>query len=292
MLSSIALVTSLTPTFAQDRPTFRARIDTVEVNVSVKKGNNAVVGLRAEDFVLQDNGVVQQVEALSVEAVPIDVSLFMDTSGSTQGTLSEMKDSVRRITAMLRPDDRFRLLTIGNSVINSVPWTAAGQPLPELDVVPVGGISLVYDAVVAALLHSVDPGRRHLVVAMTDGEDCGSIVNPALLREMAGRSEAVVHWILMGGRGGGPSTLATCDWGLSDTDALKTLAEGTGGEVHSGFLNPDPVKEFKKTFDAFRVSYVLRYSPAGVALPGWHKLTVAVKQANYTIRVRPGYFGG
>lgn len=43
------------------------------------------------------------------ESVPLDVTLFMDTSGSTAGALDRMKRNVVTIAGMLRPDDRFRL---------------------------------------------------------------------------------------------------------------------------------------------------------------------------------------
>jgi hypothetical protein len=43
------------------------------------------------------------------------------------------------------------------------------------------------------------PGRRHLIVALTDGQDCGSIATPDMVRDVAARSEAVLHWVWMTG---------------------------------------------------------------------------------------------
>jgi VWFA-related protein len=281
----------LTTTRAQD--VFRASVDTVPVSVAVKKGNNAVVGLQAGDFMLYDNGVLQKVDAVSREDVPIDVSLFVDTSASTAGTLDEMRDSVRKIAAMLRPNDRFRLLTIGNSVYAPVPWTEAGRPL-DAGVHVFGGISLVLDAVAAALLHAVPVGRRHLVVAMTDGMDCGSLVRPGDLQDLAGRTEAVLHWVVMSGAGG-TGGRAVCDqlteWQYPDV--MTEASKRTGGDVHgSPENNPNPVKEFTKVFDDFRLSYVLQFTPAGVAKSGWHQLRVEVPKGTYRVHARSGYFGG
>ena len=111
---------------AQQTPVCRARTSTGAVTASVKRGNNTVTNLTAADFVVTDNGVAQTVEAVSIENVPIDVTLFLDTSGSTAGKLDEMKDDVQSIIRLLRPGDRFRLLTIGDSVYESVPWVNAG----------------------------------------------------------------------------------------------------------------------------------------------------------------------
>ena len=107
---------------------FRARTDSVAISASVKRGNAAVANLTANDFKLTDNGVQQSIEAVTIESVPLDVTLFMDTSGSTAGALDRMKANVIAIAKMLRPDDQFRLLTIGLSVDTPVPWQRAGNP--------------------------------------------------------------------------------------------------------------------------------------------------------------------
>src|SRR5262245_54415059 len=155
------------------RATFRAGTELVAVSVSVKRGNTPIGTLTTNDFALFDNDVAQKIEALTIESVPLDVTLLMDTSGSTAGALDRMKRNVASIAGMLRPEDRFRLLTIGLTVETPVPWQPAGQRL-ALTMQAMPGISLVYDALAVALMHQADAGRRHLIVAMTDGADCGS----------------------------------------------------------------------------------------------------------------------
>jgi VWFA-related protein len=278
---------------AGQQPSFRAATSAVFVSVSVKIGNTPVVGLDAPDFVLFDSGVRQQVSAASMDALPIDVTLFMDTSGSTAGVLSQMKSSIQEIVAMLGPEDRFRLLTIGHSVYESVPWTRAGTRVDLDDAYPLSGISLIYDALYAAVVHAVAPGRRHLVVALTDGDDVCSVVRPARLRELVGRTEAVVHWIPLERPGGGPRGLATCSGHVHDEDikAIDALVDGSGGQKHSGGLlgSPSPVRAFKRVLDDYRQSYVLYFTPEGVSREGWHELKVEVPARSYTIRARAGY---
>ena len=104
------------PSPAAQRSAFRATTSLVSVSVSVKRGNNIVANLATADFALTDNGVAQTVDAVSIETVPIDVTLFLDTSGSTAGKLDEMQHDVQSILQLLRSDDRFRLLTIGDAV--------------------------------------------------------------------------------------------------------------------------------------------------------------------------------
>ncbi len=179
---------------------FRARTDLVAISASVKRGNAPVANLAAADFRLTDNGVAQSIDAVTIESVPLDVTLFMDTSGSTAGALDRMKKNVVSIAGMLRPDDQFRLLTIGLSVETPVPWQRAGSKM-TLDMKAVPGISLVYDALFVALTHTPAAGRRHLIVAMTDGQDCGSLLDGARVLDASGRSEAVLHWIYVSSGG-------------------------------------------------------------------------------------------
>ena len=75
---------------------FRARTDLVSISTNVKRRNAPVPNLTAADFTVTDNGVAQAVEAVTIEAVPLDVTLFMDTSGSTAGALDRMKRNVSR----------------------------------------------------------------------------------------------------------------------------------------------------------------------------------------------------
>jgi VWFA-related protein len=278
-----------------DQAVFRVLTESVAINVSVKRGNAPVANLTAADFRLLDEGVVQTVEAVTIESVPLDVTLFMDTSGSTAGALDRMKRDVRSIAGMLRPDDRFRLLTIGLSVESPVPWQRAGGPM-ALQMTAVPGISLVYDALFVALAHEPESGRRHLVVAMTDGRDCGSLVDGARLVEASARSSAVMQWVFVSS-GGDFSDHAISAWCTprdgGDVDYVAEAAERTGGEMHRSRFGDPAVKTFATVLDEFRRSYVLRYTPTGAPGRGWHRVRVTVPaQPALNIRARSGYFRG
>ncbi len=277
-----------------DQAVFRARTDLVAISASVKRGNAPVANLKAADFRVTVNGVAQSIEAVTIESVPLDVTLFMDTSGSTAGALDRMKKNVLSIAAMLRPDDQFRLLTIGLSVEVPVPWQAAGRPI-ALDMKAVPGISVVYDALFVALTHTPAPGRRHLIVAMTDGQDCGSLLDGARVLDASARSEAVLHWIYVSASGEFDqfSVSAWCTPGdARHVDYVAQSAARTGGDSHRSRFGDPAVRTFAQILDEFRQSYMLRYSPQGVTTRGWHAVTVAVPaQPALTIKARSGYFG-
>jgi hypothetical protein len=195
---------------------------------------------------------------------------------------------------MLRPEDRFRLLTIGLSVEVPVTWQPAGKPI-VLDMKAVPGISLVYDALFVALTHTPAPGRRHLIVAMTDGQDCGSLLDGKRVLDASGRTEAVLHWIYVSSSGDFDqySVGAWCTPSdAGEVDFMGQSAARTGGDSHRSRFGDPAVRTFAQILDEFRQSYVLRYSPRGVTARGWHAVTVAVPaQPALTIKSRSGYFG-
>ena len=275
---------------------FRSGVDLVSVNVSVKSGNKVVAGLTAADFRLYDNGVLQQVQAVAIEDVPIDVTIFHDTSVSQSGRIDSLKKDIVTVAGLLRSGDRIRLLTFDDQVQDAFGWQPAGSK-PDVSRVKLGRISPVYDALFAALLHKPDTGRRHMVLALTDAEDAGGVVTIETLTAVADRAEAVMHLVLLDEeRVGGEQRGVTRQWNptraaRSEVALVQQLTARTGGLVHEEPLfRNHVVSSFKKAFDDFRQSYVLRYSPQGVPRAGWHELKVEVtKPGKLTIRARRGY---
>ena len=275
---------------------FRSGVDVVSVDVSVKSGNKVVAGLTAADFRLYDNGVLQQVQAVAIEDVPIDVTIFHDTSVSQSGRIDSLKRDIVTVAGLLRSGDRLRLLTFDDQVQDAFGWQPAGSK-PDVSRVKLGRISPVYDALFAGLLHKPETGRRHMVLALTDAEDAGGVVSIETLTAVADRSEAVVHLVLLGEeRSGAPQRGVTRQWNptraaRTEVALVEQLTARTGGLVHDEPLfRNHVVSSFKKAYADFRQSYVLRYSPQGVPRTGWHELKVEVaKPGKITVRARRGY---
>jgi len=254
--------------------TFRTRSTFVSVDVSVRRGNNPVADLTAADFVLTDNGVPQAIELVGMQAVPIDVSLVVDLSGSTAGQLDRYRSDVLGIARAIRPTDQLRVITFGISVDQLLALSPGGTVPPVANMKSIGASS-VYDGIAAALIRAVDIDRRHLIVAFTDGGENASILTLDDLLAVAQRSESVLHL------------------SRNATDALTAVAEATGGTNHGSWLNRSMLGAFEDIFAAFRQSYVLRYRPTGVPAGGWHEIDVTLtRPGRFDIRARRGYFGG
>jgi hypothetical protein len=77
------LCLAVTPAQSPPAPTprFGARVEVVKVSILVRGAEGPVLGLRAADFEVRDNGVRQEVERVLFEELPLDVILAFDVSG-------------------------------------------------------------------------------------------------------------------------------------------------------------------------------------------------------------------
>jgi hypothetical protein len=280
----------------------RARQEIVSVDVSVQQGGHAVRGLTPGDFRVYDNDLPQVVDSMSTEAVPIDVTVLLDTSGSVAALRAGLQRDVTRMAELLHADDRIRLLTFGYGVEQPIGWRAPGESF-SIAVPPVGRVSAIYDALALALMRRSEPGRRHLIVALTDGQDWSSVTTSAQLLNIASRADSVLHIVLLAPDSS--DTRVPGQWSASrpDADGIERLREAalrTGGRFEPTPVPGERVVDaFRRAYDDFRQSYVLHYSHAGPDAPApqdgddWHVIRVEVaKPGQYAIRAKKGYFGG
>jgi VWFA-related protein len=280
LITAIAAAAAASP--AAQTPVFRTSVEGVTVSVSVRRDRQPVTGLTAADFRLLDNGVAQTIQSVSVETLPIDVTLLLDLSSSVEGArLERLKYSVRETTALMRPADRLRLISVQHVLREVFGFQPGGTPT-RVDALTARGGTALYDGLAAALMRAVDPDRRPLVITYTDGQDTISALTPAATTEIAGYSDAVINVVVPAVRGDARAPAA----GLN---ALTVLAARTGGQVFLIDTSAPITASFVRAIEDFRTSYVLRYVPAGVARPGWHELTVEVPGKNAEVRARRGY---
>lgn len=260
---------------------FRANVDGVSVSVSVRSAGKPVPNLTAADFELTDNGVAQQIAAVSVEALPIDVTLLLDASGSVEGRrLERLKQAVGETAQLVRAEDQLRLIAMQHALLQIFPFQAGGISPPLNNLTARGGTSLL-DGLSAALMRAAEPDRRQLIVVYTDGRDTISVLPATAVREIAGIADAVVHFVV-------PTTGRARE---ATTVTLFELASRTGGQVFQVAQNSPIAEAFARALSEFRTSYVLRFTPTGVSRGGWHEIGVRVKTGDYEIRARRGYEG-
>jgi hypothetical protein len=321
LVAIVVSAAALVPRAGAQQTVFRSGIDVVTVPVAVTRANRPEAGLTTSDFTLTDNGVSQQVEVLSLEHLPIDVTLLLDMSGSVEGSLlARLKAGVEDTARMLGPDDRVRLVTVQHYLHELVPFQPGGTT-PVLGGLTASGATSLYDGLAAAMMRQTPPDRRHLVVAYTDGRDTTSILTDARTRAVAVLTDAVVHVVLAVTRLAGDSGplpppassgllstgsqsaqivdefLSTARRPKSEPQPLEAilwdLTGRTGGLLFMTDARDSVSSAFKRVLEDFRTSYVLRYVPRGVTREGWHDIVVKVtKSGKFDVRARKGYSGG
>lgn len=273
---------------------FRAQTDIVRVDVSVWRDGRPVRGLKAEDFVVRDMGVPQVLHSASTEAVPVDVTFFVDTSDSMSSLRAGLERDVESILERLGANDRLRVLTLGYEVHEWVSWREPGAER-SFSMPPIGRVSAVYDALWLAMMRRPDSGRRHLVIALTDGDDWSSVMPSAGLVDVAGRSESVLHIVRLtpsASRSRLPWQWMAIRPDLRGQAHLLQAAERTGGRVHdAAAAGRQVVSAFERAYGDFRQGYVLSYAYQGPRVEGWHDIDVAIDQrVADSVRARRGYF--
>ena len=257
---------------------FSSGVEAVRVDVLVTDRGRPVTGLTAGDFEVRDNGVLQQVQVIGFERIPLNVVLVLDLSASVEGQrLTDLRRAGRALIERLSGDDRAAIVGFSHAVVLGSPLTRdRHQILAALERAKPYGETALIDATYTGMLVGESDAGRALVMVFSDGLDIASWLTAGRVLDAAKRSEAVVYGISMKGL---------------RPRFLEDIASQTGGrllDVESRNLSAT----FLSVLNEFRERYVLVYSPTGVARQGWHPLEVKVRRKAATVKARPGYLAG
>jgi VWFA-related protein len=279
---------------------FRSGVEVVRIDALVTEGGRAVTGLKAEDFQLRDNGVLQEIDSVAVDEAPISMLLALDTSNSVEGpTLDHLKLAAVTAVDSLSPNDRAAVMTFADAVTLRADWSAAtAATRTAIAAAESGGSTSLYDASYAALtLHDSLPGRRSYVLLFSDGGDTSSWLPASAPLERARRSDAVVYVVTR--RAPRPDVRLEYRSGIElwtqaprspfDSPAMIELAAITGGHVFVVQRADELRAAFAAVVSQFRSRYLLAYRPQGVESAGWHSIDLKLTSARGTVTARRGY---
>ena len=260
----------------QERPVFRSSGEIVRLDVLVADGGRPVTGLRPQDFTVLDNGVPQRVEFLSTDAMPLNVVLNFDVSGSVEGRrLQDLKAAGRAVLDDLHSGDQAALVSFSHLVAVPARLTSDFSAVrAALEASPPGGQTSLVDAALAGVAIGASQPGRSVMLTFSDGADTASILPPASVIDAARRAEVVVF---------GVST------GPLKASFLRDLADTTGGDTVEIRSTAELRSTLLKLLNEYRQRYLLAYSPAGVPSAGWHAISVTVSKKGATVKTRQGY---
>jgi Ca-activated chloride channel homolog len=260
--------------------TFTSRVEAVRLDVLVTSAGQPVLGLQARDFEIRDNGVLQQVDIVSFEEVPLSVVLALDMSDSvTDEGLAHLQHAGRAVLEGLASEDRAGLITFSHAISQPNRLSSdLSRARAALEAARPAGDTALVDASHAAMTLAASPGSRGLVVIFTDGLDTSSWLSPDLVLATARRSEVVVYAVAVSQR--------------VTEDFLEDLTEATGGRLFK-LQSTDKLRAtFLQILEEFRHRYLVSFTPRGVRREGLHRLQVRVKGRDAIVRTRAGYLVG
>ena len=148
----------------------------INLNVSATdKAGKAILGLKKEDFIIEEDGIPQKIASFSTEQSPFNLVLLIDLSTGMREEIDLLRDMAANFINVISPLDSVAVVTFSSDVIVVSSLTKDREELRDSIqsmIAPVGGTAF-YDALgfaVAETLRNVK-GQRNAVIAITDGED-------------------------------------------------------------------------------------------------------------------------
>lgn len=259
------------------RPVFKSRSDVVRLDILVTAGDKAVLGLKAEDFRILDNGIAQQPDFVSFDQLPLNVIFAFDVSGSMVGQrLDDLRAAGHGVLDQLRLDDRAALVAFSEVVSLGADLTPdLKQVGAALDAGRAFGLTSLIDATFSGLVLGGTDSGRSVMFIFSDGMDTSSWLQPASVIGAAKRANVTIFGVTIG------KTKGTF---------LRDLAQFTGGDVVEVQSTKDLKSTFVRLLTEYRQRYLIGYTPTNVSATGWHQIDVSVpRRANTTVKTRAGY---
>lgn len=190
------------------------RVETQLVSVPAVVTNSAgrpVPGLRAENFLLFENGQQQKISNFATTEAPFEIALLLDTSGSTRVDIGLIRQAANAFIDALRPGDRVAIVGF-NTARQGQTVAAKVEVLSKLtddrkllrtaiDNLGSSNGTPFYDAlerIVSEVFHEAprDEVRgRRAVVALTDGVDSTSNSDFQTARSRLSRAGVACYFI-------------------------------------------------------------------------------------------------
>ncbi len=273
----------------QQSDRIRVQVEAVNVLVTVnsKDDGKFIKDLVKSDFDVLENGIRQTITNFSRQTnLPLTIALCVDTSSSVKVKLDfEKEAALDFLFTVMRPNDRALLAEFDTGVTLLHDYTANPNDLAaEIKNLRAGGGTSLYDAVYLVseekMLH--ETGRRTMVI-LSDGSDLTSSHSFEEALQMAQRAEISIYAV--------STTRFGADVDHEGDNALKQLADATGGRVFFPYSSTDFTKAFTSIEQELRSQYNLTYVPTNKERDGsFREITVNVRRDGVNVRHRKGYY--
>jgi VWFA-related protein len=281
-------------------PPLRIDVSLVSLTATVvDKSDKAITGLSKDYFEVYEDGVLQNIAVFhNDETVPISIGILFDTSGSMVDKIDDVQDAVVHFAQTTNPEDDIFLIRFSSSVFLVLDSTSDRQKIKRaVRSLEPGGATALYDAIAEGLerLQSGKQKKKALLL-VTDGRDTSSQTSLGEAVAMAKQSEAIIYALGIGHGEKGSFGHLNRFADTVDIDALRQLAEPTGGravllEGKHKKNGVDQIDQAASEVSAeLRNQYTLGYYSTNKKKDGtFRRVEVRAKNPDHTVRTRIGY---
>ena len=291
----LVMVATAASAFAQDVPvpTLKTGTSLVAVSAVVRDHTgNAIVGLTRDDFILKQEGKLQEIRFFSQGSdLPLTLALLVDTSFSQVSLMAEQMAAGRVFfpAVITQPQDRGVLVQFDCTVQQLAKMTASVPTLVQaLDrVTPMtGNFTCERPRRRHAALRCRGRRRAHgtkrcertrAMVILSDGDDHGSRANSEM--SMRRRSVPIP-----------PSTRCIAAAWAAEKTGSKSSPKATGGRVFTVSKTMTLQRIFAEISDDLRLQYQIGYRAPDPRPNRYHRIDVKAKDNKLLVQARNAYF--
>jgi Ca-activated chloride channel homolog len=279
----------------------KIKIEVAMVTTEVTVLGAVALDLRAEDFVVYDNGVAQHVTHFSRDKLPLAVALLMDRSSSIKPYLPLLQKAAVSALGHLKAEDSVALFAFDDDLLKLSDLTSDRSRIDGIiGKLTIGNGTNIYDAIssVAEYLRGKAPHYRRAIILVSD--NCQTVsgrVRGDSARVDVLESAATLYSIKTPGNNYAMD-MRVRDPACHDSIVMvQQLSEETGGQVLNVEASPSLQEALEKAISNLRLQYTLGFSPSDPGQEGsFHKLTVRLapedRCPSCRLLVRSGYYAG
>ena len=299
---------------AQDRPTFRVKVDMVVLTFTVTDSKGRYInGLTPKDFRIMEDGIPQKLatfaegnkppmdvaadgtlrpipvsEAGRVEGrndafVGTNVFVLFDTSNYMYRGFVYASDAIADFVRGLDRTDSVAVYTYSRNLSRAATLSKErNAAISGLRSAVAGDDSALYNSLLLTLRDAAKVPGRKVVIVFSNGPDNASLVAPDDVRAVA-EDEGIPIYVI--------STNEVTKDPIS-SNVFKRISTGTGGKSYFAKTWQKQVEAFEAIREDLGNSYAVTYYPQPNPNEGFRKVTVEVMTdaaKKYRVQARPGY---
>ena len=315
---SLALLLVVMPARAQTKPVpaqvddnvIRLTTDLVVVDTQVvaQASGKIIGGLKAGDFIVEEDGVKQELSFFAQDKLPLSVVLLFDLTDTVQPVLKELAKGALQSLQHFKPEDELAVLVYAQQVQTLQGFTRERAPVAAAieqasTLHELHQLALFNEALFQAseYLHAnAAPRTRRLILWLTDNlpnkPPKSAHTEDEAFTQLFEHDIAVFGLTLQSAEGKVYGFFELLSGGKKGAGDIFKYAERTGGEVVKAEKeNVD--QRLAEIIDHVRARYTLGYVSTNMsAAPGFRRLRVRVtpavekREGKVVLRGKAGYF--